>query len=169
MRPNDRRVAPLLSRPPRSCIQLVGRLPLCVRHSRPRAGKRHRHIRCAGLNIPHMPCSPLGAQRGGTPYARLPDGNLLAALHVKDTEHTPALYSTIFYLLEGRPPFRVSSLSPKVCALPDLPCLPFHALPCPSLTLARHPPSRQALYLGEVTRARKLGALCAAVHRRPCR
>ena len=53
--------------------------------------------------------------RGGTPYVRLPDGNLLAAMHVKDTQHTPALYSTVFYLLHGAPPFRVASLSPKFC------------------------------------------------------
>ena len=36
-------------------------------------------------------------------------------MHVKDTQHTPALYSTVFYLLHGAPPFRVASLSPKFC------------------------------------------------------
>lgn len=54
--------------------------------------------------------------RGGTPYAQLPDGSgLLAAMHVKDTEHTPALYATVLYLLDSAPPFRVRSLSPKLC------------------------------------------------------
>ena len=47
----------------------------------------------------------------------LADGSraLLAAMHVKDTSHTPSLYSTAFYLLEASPPFRVRSLSPKLC------------------------------------------------------
>ena len=50
--------------------------------------------------------------RGGTPYATLPDGSLLAAMYIKDM---PALYSTVFYRLDGAPPFRVRSLSPKLC------------------------------------------------------
>ena len=53
--------------------------------------------------------------RGGTPYARLADGSLLAAMHVKDMAHSPSLYATAFYLVEPRPPFRVTSISPKVC------------------------------------------------------
>ena len=53
--------------------------------------------------------------RGGTPYARLGDGSLLGAMHVKDGAHAPALYHTIFYLVDGTPPFRVRSLSPKLC------------------------------------------------------
>lgn len=53
--------------------------------------------------------------RGGTPYVRLPNGDLLSALHVKDTHHMPALYSTALYIIEGRPPFRVRSISPKLC------------------------------------------------------
>jgi hypothetical protein len=53
--------------------------------------------------------------RGGTPYAQLPDGTRLAALHVKDAAHMPSLYSTAFYIVDGTPPFRVLSLSPKIC------------------------------------------------------
>lgn len=53
--------------------------------------------------------------RGGTPYSRLPSGDLLAAMHVKDTAHSPALYSTAFYLISGTAPFRILSISPKVC------------------------------------------------------
>ena len=52
--------------------------------------------------------------RGGTPYVRLSTGGLLAAMHVADRTHEPPLYATIFYLLEGEPPFRVTHLSPKV-------------------------------------------------------
>ena len=36
-------------------------------------------------------------------------------MHVKDGAHAPALYHTIFYLVDGTPPFRVRSLSPKLC------------------------------------------------------
>jgi hypothetical protein len=36
-------------------------------------------------------------------------------LHVKDGRHMPPLYASIFYLLEGTPPFRVTSISPKLC------------------------------------------------------
>jgi hypothetical protein len=53
--------------------------------------------------------------RGGTPYARLPDGTLLAAMHIKDMGHTPALYGTAFYIISSAPPYRVRSISPKVC------------------------------------------------------
>ena len=57
--------------------------------------------------------------RGGTAYTTvdLPDGSraLLAAMHIKDTSHAPALYTTAFYLLDPWPPFRVRSVSPKLC------------------------------------------------------
>ena len=53
--------------------------------------------------------------RGGTPYARLSDGSMLAALHVKDGAHAPSLYGTLLYTIDGAPPFRVRSLSPKIC------------------------------------------------------
>jgi len=53
--------------------------------------------------------------RGGTPYARLPNGDFLAAMHVKDGAHAPALYATVFYVISGAPPFRVISISPKLC------------------------------------------------------
>ena len=53
--------------------------------------------------------------RGGTPYARLPCGDYLAAMHVKDGAHAPALYATVFYVISGAPPFRVISISPKLC------------------------------------------------------
>ena len=57
--------------------------------------------------------------RGGTGYVpvNLPDGShaLLAAMHVKDSSHAPSFYATSFYLLDPMPPFRVRSLSPKVC------------------------------------------------------
>jgi hypothetical protein len=53
--------------------------------------------------------------RGGTPYARLRGGARLAAMHVKDTAHSPALYGTYFYLIEPSAPFRLTSVSPKVC------------------------------------------------------
>lgn len=52
---------------------------------------------------------------GGSPYAELRDGRRLAAAHVKDDAHEPALYGTVFYLLEAEPPFRIVSLSPKLC------------------------------------------------------
>ena len=53
--------------------------------------------------------------RGGTPYASLRDGSRLSALHVKDTAHAPALYGTIFFVAEEGRPFRILSLSPKLC------------------------------------------------------
>ena len=53
--------------------------------------------------------------RGGTPYASLRDGSRLSALHVKDTAHAPALYGTIFFIAEEGRPFRILSLSPKLC------------------------------------------------------
>lgn len=40
-------------------------------------------------------------------------------MHVKDATHSPSLYSTIIYLLEAHPPFRIKSISPKLC-LSDL-------------------------------------------------
>ena len=36
-------------------------------------------------------------------------------MHVKDASHSPALYATAFYLLDPWPPFRVRSVSPKLC------------------------------------------------------
>lgn len=118
--------------------------------------------------------------RGGTPYASLADGSMLAAAHVKvrpspptlpltfaphlrsrahlgslalalhftspspsrslftsnptlaftftlnhplalplpppqDGSHSPALYGTVLYIVDGSPPFRVRSISPKLC------------------------------------------------------
>ena len=53
--------------------------------------------------------------RGGTPYVQLDEHTMLSAMHVKDTEHTPALYSTILYVIDARPPFRILSLSPRLC------------------------------------------------------
>ena len=54
--------------------------------------------------------------RGGTPYAPLSDGSMLAAMHTKDNTHAPSLlYSIIFYSVEQKPPFRVLSISPKLC------------------------------------------------------
>ena len=53
--------------------------------------------------------------RGGTPYVRLPNGDLLGAMHVKDYAHAPALYATLFYIAAGRAPFQIISLSPKLC------------------------------------------------------
>ena len=55
--------------------------------------------------------------RGGTPYATLQreGGLMLAAAHVKDAAHSPALYGTVLYTVEPSPPFRVRSLSPKLC------------------------------------------------------
>uniref|UniRef100_A0A7S2DES5 Uncharacterized protein n=1 Tax=Haptolina brevifila TaxID=156173 RepID=A0A7S2DES5_9EUKA len=60
-------------------------------------------------------CSVAQDLRGGTPYAPLPDGNLLAAMHVKDGAHSPPLYGTTFYLMSGTPPFQLLSISPKLC------------------------------------------------------
>lgn len=53
--------------------------------------------------------------RGGTPYVDLGDGTMLAVMHSKDTSHEPPLYGCILYLVEAKPPFRILSLSPKVC------------------------------------------------------
>jgi hypothetical protein len=53
--------------------------------------------------------------RGGSPYVRLRSGEFFAAMHVKDASHDPPLYGTILYLLEAAPPFRIASLSPKLC------------------------------------------------------
>ncbi len=52
--------------------------------------------------------------RGGSPYARVAEG-YLGAMHVKDTMHWPPLYATIFYIVDAHPPFRLRSLSPKLC------------------------------------------------------
>ena len=53
--------------------------------------------------------------RGGTPYADLDDGTRLAVMHYKDAAHDPPLYGSIVYLTDARPPFRILSLSPKLC------------------------------------------------------
>ena len=49
--------------------------------------------------------------RGGTPYVALPGdpSRLLGAMHVKDTAHMPPLYSSLFYVVDGSPPFGVLS------------------------------------------------------------
>jgi len=87
----------------------------------------HVVLRCGwsggGCAVAHNTSSPflqtyraLGQElRGGSPYAELRDGRRLAAAHVKDDAHEPALYGTVFYLLEAEPPFRIVSLSPKLC------------------------------------------------------
>ena len=100
--------------------------------------------------------------RGGTPYARLGDGSLLGAMHVKDGAHAPALYHTIFYLVDGTPPFRVRSLSPKLCFSrrpAELPLSPTCALQY-AVGLAVDEAADVALVsLGEMDRRMKVAAL----------
>ena len=102
---------------PRGLGHLVG-LPLDIRDAAAGAARRCEHA--ANTQPPPFshscehaaPPPPLFA---GTPYALLADGTRLSAMHVKDTAHSPNLYGTHFYTLEPTPPFRIRSISPKVC------------------------------------------------------
>ena len=55
---------------------------------------------------------------GGTPYARLADGSLLGAMHVKDGAHAPALYHTIFTSSTERRPSASAALAEALLLAP---------------------------------------------------